>query len=362
MLRQPPAWSSLRRSTRRMLPSPTSSSSSFFFLTHGRSAPVRCLSTHNFTELPRPHNQSPSYFTGRPHYFDSLHTLNAFLRPIRQHLLSTTFHKTDGDSIIHETASDSTTATLSNRVHGDSSTATLSNSDHNTDSHHGEGNKEGCILTALNQVETDIDEAFHGEVDRENGKWMMRRALVEMWEAKVSDDEYKRFIRGLMQLERWLAMLDSSSPSRLTPPSIRGHGTLLSPSMLDRMERFLEKYRRVGVTMDGEGSIGCMEGAQVGRDALGRFYAVGKRRRVRAHVWIVEAKPDEVTKEVVGEVWINGRPMSDVLERMRSRFRIYLPFGVTDTVGLFNIWVETEASHDQNIGETGLSFQVFMSL
>ena len=150
-------------------------------------------------------------------------------------------------------------------------------------------------------------------------EWVPRAVLEEAWNFRVSPDDYRELLRKLATLH-----------------------SIATVSKDQAVQSMVAEFTKPGTEQRQN---------QSGRtlDALGRAYAVGHRRRVKAHVWVVEAK-----QEGTGRVLIDGVDMTDRIERLRDRARIAAPFEVTDSLGKYNVWCEIETSVDgMKCGDTG---------
>ncbi|CAH7667207.1 ribosomal protein S9/S16-domain-containing protein, partial [Phakopsora pachyrhizi] len=117
----------------------------------------------------------------------------------------------------------------------------------------------------------------------------------------------------------------------------------------------------------------------VGRDHLGRFYGIGKKKESTARVWMIEVKLDnsetfrktgddqtqetdliqdsserlgETDQEIkqtdadknhlhFGKVLVNGRPISDYFNTSRLRAAALRPLEITNSIGHYNIHILT---------------------
>lgn len=141
--------------------------------------------------------------------------------------------------------------------------------------------------------------------------WVSRSILQEAWQFKISEEEYNQLLSKLHQLSALLSKLQDS-----------------------KLRSLIEQFRRPEKSLDLEQS------APLALDEWGRAYAEGERRRLKAHVWLVEATPEQQGPRV----FIDGRCFVDALPRLKHRARVALPFKLTDTIGKYNVWCQVETS------------------
>lgn len=64
-------------------------------------------------------------------------------------------------------------------------------------------------------------------------------------------------------------------------------------------------------------------------DSLGRSFGVGRRKESVSRAWIIPG---------TGELFINGRSLSDYCARLHDREQVLLPMSVTDRLTKYNVW------------------------
>lgn len=239
---------------------------------------------------------SPSYFTGRPAYFDTLNILQK----------------------------------LAGTVHFPSILPSLSDS---------------AEAEAVNPV------------PNPSFKPMDKISLERKWRFKISNEEY-------ILMARYLTAASWMAPS---------------PKISSLLQEFKAEDDAVN-TFEERLEI----------DEFGRAYAVGQRRKLLVHTWLVNVShplPDSKSSPIPttasttpnsqftldsmehssptakdsssplkykddGHVYINGIHMNKILTRWRDRMRICIPFEVTGTIGRYNVWCKVEKLQD-DIGMNG---------
>ena len=80
-------------------------------------------------------------------------------------------------------------------------------------------------------------------------------------------------------------------------------------------------------------------------DEFNRSFSAASRKTSRARVYLIPG---------IGQVYINGQPMSQYFPKLYLRESIIKPFGVTETLGKFNVWAIAHGG-----GLTGISITIF---
>lgn len=140
--------------------------------------------------------------------------------------------------------------------------------------------------------------------------WVPKTILEKTWKFNLTADEYQNLIQKLNQLYK-------------------------RNTMDTEVKHFLERFM-VGISDKQKNQ------SSDSLDEWGRAYAVGLRRRIRAHVWLSESQ-----NPLGGRIMVDGRDYLDVFGRFMHRARVIMPFEVTDTMLRYNVWCQIEnASRD----------------
>jgi small subunit ribosomal protein S9 len=155
---------------------------------------------------------------------------------------------------------------------------------------------------------------------RSNMKWASMSKITGTWGVKVSVDEQKQLTQKLGQLARIEGLAKD-----------------------EKLTDFLDRFRMENHALVNQESNTTL-------DEWGRAYAVGYRRRVKAHVWLSKA-----LVEGEGKMLIEGEEMTDYFPRFSDRAQVCLPFEVTGSIGSYNIWCKLESSVPGAFGHTAVS-------
>ncbi|KAJ3044615.1 37S ribosomal protein S9, mitochondrial [Rhizophlyctis rosea] len=96
-----------------------------------------------------------------------------------------------------------------------------------------------------------------------------------------------------------------------------------------QIEDLLQQFIKAGSSL-------ATEAAQLPTlDEHGRSYTVGSRKTARAQVWMVEGD---------GQIYVNGRHMSEYFPQLLGREEIVKPFEVAGKLGQYNVWALVQDS------------------
>jgi small subunit ribosomal protein S9 len=165
-------------------------------------------------------------------------------------------------------------------------------------------------MTTVLEAEKTHGESVGPGVTRQ---WIQRDILQEVWNLRLKREEYADMVEKL---------------NRLSLASTRVNDPLLA--------NLLHRFQHPDTHADGAMKMSVV-------DVWGRAYAVGYRRRLKAHVWVSEA-----SEEGEGRVKIDGREFGEVLTRVSDRARVSVPYEVTDSMGKYNTWVRLESDLVKN--------------
>ncbi|KAI9263209.1 ribosomal protein S5 domain 2-type protein [Phascolomyces articulosus] len=133
--------------------------------------------------------------------------------------------------------------------------------------------------------------------------WKLRDKMSQMLEIPLKTSQWRKIVLHLNSL--------ASLPKPLPVP----------------VEAALRPYRRYDQQQQQQGANGASPSKTL--DALGRAYAVGRRKESSARCWVVEGD---------GKVLINGVSMQEYFQRPVDRDQVQLPLEVTELKDQYNVW------------------------
>ncbi|KAI7851696.1 ribosomal protein S5 domain 2-type protein [Circinella umbellata] len=152
------------------------------------------------------------------------------------------------------------------------------------------------------QGETTLGEQDIGTPDQQQSNaWKLRDKMEQMLEIPLKTSQWRKIVLHLNTL--------ASLPKPLPAP----------------VEEVLRPYRRY----DQQQQTGSVGSSSKTLDALGRAYAVGRRKESSARCWVVEGD---------GQVLINGVSINDYFQRPVDRDEVNLPLEAIESKDKYNVW------------------------
>ncbi|KAI9323524.1 ribosomal protein S5 domain 2-type protein [Dichotomocladium elegans] len=129
--------------------------------------------------------------------------------------------------------------------------------------------------------------------------WKLREKMEQMLAIPLKTSQWRKIVLHLNRL--------ASLPKPLPEP----------------VEQALQPYRRYDAAeQDRAANVKSL-------DALGRAYAVGRRKESSARCWVVEGD---------GQVLVNGVSLHEYFQRPVDRAEVTLPLEVTENMQNYNVW------------------------
>jgi small subunit ribosomal protein S9 len=127
-------------------------------------------------------------------------------------------------------------------------------------------------------------------------RWKSKHSMVYDMELRLSETSYSDFTNRL---------------------------NLLYPIQDAQVKSFLEQFVPTGRTLDKAPPV------EMQLDELGRSFTMASRKTAKAQVWLVKGQ---------GQVYINGKVMSEYFPEIGDREDIVRPFQFTKSVLQYNVW------------------------
>ncbi|KAI8147956.1 ribosomal protein S9/S16-domain-containing protein [Fennellomyces sp. T-0311] len=146
------------------------------------------------------------------------------------------------------------------------------------------------------------DDAVQSGIQQQANAWKLRDKMSQMLAIPLKTSQWRKIVLHLNTL--------ASLPKPLPQP----------------VEEALLPYKRY----DQEQQQQLQQGTNAkSLDALGRAYAVGRRKESSARCWVVEGD---------GQVLINGLTLEEYFKRPVDRDQVNLPLEVTENKEQYNVW------------------------
>lgn len=195
-----------------------------------------------------------------------------------------------------------------------------------------------------------INDSFNPDNQYHEESWISLASLKDQWNIPMNEDEYDRLVSKLNKLDGNLKKLEFSIS---TDPSNTQIEDITNKTRLALM-----KFRNSETNAQGE--IGSLNAASAslraleGIDEHGRAYAIGQRRRIRAHTFVTPSPVDLINDSNLirePQILINNIPFYQLLPRLTHRYAAIRPFCLTNTLYKYRVWCLIEGSPKVNTSE-----------
>jgi small subunit ribosomal protein S9 len=130
----------------------------------------------------------------------------------------------------------------------------------------------------------------------EQQRWKTKHSMIHDLELRISDQSYADFTNRL---------------------------NVLYPVQDSAVKEFLEQFVPVGRTLDKAPP------KQLSLDEHGRSFTTASRKTAKAQVWLIPGQ---------GQVYINGKSLSDYFTEVADRYNAVAPFEVANCLAKYNVW------------------------
>lgn len=175
--------------------------------------------------------------------------------------------------------------------------------------------------------------------------WKKRVEMSEGLGLTLSASQYRQLATSLTTLSRYNGLVQlhfAGNGEAPTAPHLGGAAVDQGTKLAQEMQSTLDEHRRdLGLNARrGDGFT-----TKSGVDEQGRIWAVGGRKDSSARVWIAPVSQAtsgaEESQLPVGDILINGSPLSTYFTRQSHRESIVHPLRLVGLVGQFNIFALT---------------------
>lgn len=192
-------------------------------------------------------------------------------------------------------------------------------------------------------------------VDGIHSLWLKSRDAGKVLGLELGAAQYRQLVQRLSKLDRYAHLVSEhlASGSKASARNVE---------LARRIEEKLTEYSRFGRDV-----VRTKKQDMEPVDEHGRAYSRGRRKESSARVWIIptkaklpvagEGKAEDsalaaATSELeVGELLINGMPLSTYFTRSTHREAVLWPMKLTGTLGAFNVFALTRGGG--NTGQAG---------